>query len=298
MKLYRNFDQAELDVQYNARATTPDVAQILASYAETSAAARAAVPCILDVPYGEHPDEGLDIFPASQPDSPVFVFIHGGYWRALNKRDSCNMAPAFTQAGATVVSVNYSLAPGATLDRIVDQNRRALAWVYRNIAQHNGDPRRIHVCGSSAGGHLVGMLLSTGWHAAYHVPEDVVAGAAPLSGLFDLTPIPHTHINAWMHLSADDARRNSPAAHMPSRGCPIVVSYGETETSEFKRQTDDYLAAWRALGFPGEYVAMPGTNHFDIVLTLADPASPLTRAIFRQMGLGEMPAAASPQEAV
>jgi len=192
---------------------------------------------------------------------------------------------AFTLAGAVVVSVNYSLAPAVTLDRIVDQNRRALAWIHHHIAEYGGDPSRIHICGSSAGGHLVGALLAGGWHAGYDVPPGVVRGAAPLSGLFDLRPLVHTHINEWMRMSDADAIRNSPALHLPQAGCPLVVSYGESETDEFKRQSDDYLAAWRARGFPGRYVPMPGTNHFDIVLTLNDPNSPLTQAIFEQMGL-------------
>ncbi len=285
IKRYRNFEPAELDVQYNARATTPNVLDILARYTEESAKVRATLPGELDVAFGDHPDEALDIFPSPRPHSPVFVFIHGGYWRALGKNDSSNMAPAFTQAGATVVAVNYSLAPGASLDTMVDQCRRALAWIHRNIDRYNGDARRIHVCGSSAGGHLVGMMLADGWHAGYGVPHSVIAGAIPLSGLFDLTPIPLTHINAWMNLSDADAERNSPMMHLPMQGCPLIVSYGETETAEFKRQTDDYLAAWRARGFPGAYVPMPGTNHFDIVLTLNDAKSPLTRAILRQMGL-------------
>ena len=188
--LYRNYDRAELDVQYNARATVPDIQPILKKYAEDSATARRTLDCALDVPFGEHADELLDIFPAANTlpgtaGAPVFVFIHGGYWRLLSKNESSGMAPAFTQAGAVVVSVNYSLAPAVTLDRIVDQNRRALAWIHRNIARFGGDPARIHVCGSSAGGHLAGALLAGGWHASYEVPPDVIRGAAPLSGLFD-----------------------------------------------------------------------------------------------------------------
>ncbi len=288
--LYRNYDRAELDLQYNARATVPDIQPILKKYAEDSATARRTLDCALDVPFGDHPDELLDIFPAAgaapgQRGAPVFVFIHGGYWRLLSKNESSNMAPAFTQAGAVVVAVNYSLAPAVTLDRIVDQNRRALAWVHHHIAEYGGDPSRIHVCGSSAGGHLVGALLAGGWHASYDVPPGVVRGAAPLSGLFDLRPLVHTHINEWMRMSEADAIRNSPALQLPQAGCPLVVSYGETETDEFKRQSNDYLAAWRERGFPGRYVPMPGTNHFDIVLTLNDPTSPLTQAIFEQMGL-------------
>ncbi|MNK24762.1 Carboxylesterase NlhH [compost metagenome] len=288
--LYRNYDRAGLDVQYNARGTVPDIQPILKKYAEDSATARRTLDCALDVPFGDHPDEMLDIFPAAStapgtPGAPVFVFIHGGYWRLLSKNESSSMAPAFTQAGAVVVSVNYSLAPAVTLDRIVDQNRRALAWIHRHIARFGGDPARIHICGSSAGGHLVGALLAGGWHASYEVPPDVIRGAAPLSGLFDLRPVVHTHINEWMRMTEADAIRNSPALHLPQTGCPLVVSYGESETDEFKRQSDDYLAAWRERGFPGQYVAMPGTNHYDIVLTLNDPHSPLTRAIFDQMGL-------------
>ncbi|CAB3908312.1 alpha/beta hydrolase [Achromobacter mucicolens] len=288
--LYRNYDRAQLDVQYNARATVPDIQPILKKYAEDSATARRTLECALDVPFGDHPDELLDIFPAAgatpgKPGAPVFVFIHGGYWRLLSKNESSNMAPAFTRAGAVVVAVNYSLAPAVTLDRIVDQNRRALAWIHRHIAQYGGDPARIHICGSSAGGHLVGALLASGWHASYDVPPSVVRGAAPLSGLFDLRPLVHTHINEWMRMSEADAIRNSPALQLPQAGCPLVVSYGESETDEFKRQSNDYLAAWRERGFPGRYVPMPGTNHFDIVLTLNDPNSPLTQAIFEQMGL-------------
>ncbi|MGZ8131054.1 alpha/beta hydrolase [Bordetella bronchiseptica] len=288
--IYRHYDRAALDVQYNARATVPDIQPILKRYAEASQQARDALPCTLDVPYGDHPDELLDIFPADGVRAaPVLVYIHGGYWRALNKSDSCNMAPAFTRAGALVVAVNYSLAPAVTLDRIVDQNRRALAWIHRHIAEHGGDPARITICGSSAGGHLVGALLAGGWHGQYGAPEDIVHSAAPLSGLFDLRPLVHTHINEWMRMSPADAERNSPALHMPRRGCPIVVSYGETETDEFKRQSDDFLRDWQALGYPGRYIPMPGTNHYDIVLTLNEPAGALTQAIFALMGLAPPP---------
>ncbi|MGQ8880965.1 alpha/beta hydrolase [Delftia sp. NA_296.1] len=289
--LYRHYDRAGLDVQYNARATVPDITPIIKAYADDSRAARQSLPCALNVAYGEHADELLDIFPAATgaAGAPVLFFIHGGYWRLLSKDDSSGMAPTFTRAGAVVVALNYSLAPAVTLDRIVDQTRRALAWVHAHIARYGGDPGRIHVCGSSAGGHLAGMLLAAGWHADYGVPEDVVRGAAPLSGLFDLRPLVYTHINEWMRLSEQDAIRNSPALLPHGAACPLIVSYGESETDEFKRQSDDYLAAWNQRRGPGpssgQYVAMPGTNHFDIVLTLNDPASPLTRAILAQMGL-------------
>jgi arylformamidase len=285
MSIYRNYDQAELDAQYDARGTVPDIQPILLQYAKGSAAARSTLPCELNVAYGKHADEALDIFPATVPNAPVLIFIHGGYWRLLSKNESSFMAPAFTSAGAMVVAINYSLAPAVTLDHIVDQTRRALAWVYRHIREYGGDPGRIHVCGSSAGAHLAGMLLAGTWADTYSVPHDVVCSATLLSGLFDLEPLIHTHVNSWMNMSVQDALRNSPMAHLPSTGCPLIISYGESETAEFMRQSDDFLGAWQARGFSGTYVPMPGTNHFDIVLSLNDPASPLTKAVFQQMGL-------------
>lgn len=285
MKLYQGYDQAELDHQYNARATVDNLPTILADYASHSAGMRETLPCHCGLAYGEHADEVLDVFPAPQAGSPVLVFIHGGYWRALSKDDSSFMAQTFTQAGATVVAINYTLAPAASLAEIVAQNRRALAWIWRHIAHYNGDPRRIYLCGSSAGGHLVGMLLADDWQAAYGVPQDVIAGACGVSGLYDLTPIPSIHVNAWARLDAVSARALSPQFHLPGAGTPLLLSYGEFETDEFKRQSDSYLAAWRARGFEGRYVAMPGTNHFDVILKLMDPQAPLTRALLHMMGL-------------
>ncbi|ANN73905.1 alpha/beta hydrolase [Bordetella bronchialis] len=293
--LYRDYDRAALDIQYNARATVPDFSAITRQYAEESRRARETLPCALDVAYGPHADETLDIFPAAGGGpAPVFVFVHGGYWRLLSKDDSSGMAPAFTRAGAMLVALNYSLAPAATLDRIVDQVRRAVAWLHGNVAAHGGDPARIHVGGSSAGGHLAGMLLADDWQARYGVPADVIRGAAPLSGLFDLTPLVHTHINEWMRLTPEAAARNSPMLHLPASPPPVVASHGGNETDEFKRQTRDYVQALRARGGDARYVAMPDSNHFDIVLRLNDPDAPITRAIFEQMGLAPASSPAAP----
>lgn len=282
---YQGYSAAQLDRQYNARATVPDATVYLRQYAQQSAAMRASLPCHCDVAYGPGADELLDIFPAPQADSPVLVYIHGGYWRALSKDDSSFMAGAFTQAGATVVAVNYALAPAVTLDDIVEQNRRALAWVHAHIARYNGDPRRIYLCGSSAGGHLAGMLLAPDWPRQYGLPDDVVAGACPISGLFDLTPIPLTHINEWARLDAEAAQRLSPQFHLPDRPVPVLACVGSNETAEFKRQSAAYVQALLARGYPAEYMEVSGAHHFDIVQELARPGSGMARALRHMMRL-------------
>ena len=280
--LYRGLDRAALDRAYDARATVPDIGPFLRAYAQRSAHARKTLPCTTGIAYGEHEDETLDIVPgAGASPGPVLIYLHGGYWRLLSRDDSSFMAPGQTAAGLTVVAVNYSLAPAVTLDRIVDQCRRAVAWVSQNAGNHGGDPRRIILAGSSAGGHLAAMALVKGWHARYGVEADAIRGAVLLSGLFDLTPLVYTHINTWMRMTPEDALRNSPLMQLPARGPEIIVSHGGNETDEFKRQSSDFLAAWKAQGLPGQYVAMPHANHFDLPLALDDAQSALSQALAR-----------------
>lgn len=279
------YSAAELDHLYNARASVPDCLPFLKEYADYSAQARAELAADLAVPYGSHPDETLDIFPAEKAGAPVFVFIHGGYWRALTKDDSSFMAPVFHAAGATVVAVNYSLAPAVSVAHIVGQCRAALAWVHKHVHKYHGDPSRIHVSGSSAGGHLAGMLLADGWHDDYGVPTHVVHSASPISGLFDLRPLITTHINEWARLDIDSAARSSPILHLPGHGCPIVVAWGEHETPEFKRQSRYYADAWRARGFDAREIEVSGVNHFNILMAWRDPGAELTRAVLGLMGL-------------
>lgn len=277
---------AYFDIQYNARASVVDYAQYPRLYRALSDAAHACTPCHRDVAYGSAANERLDIFPAARAGAPVLLFIHGGYWRALSKADSAFMAPALTAAGACVAVLDYDLAPAVTLDRIVDQARRALAWLYRHAGEFGGDPRQLYASGSSAGGHLVGMLLAGGWQAGYGLADNVLRGALPISGLFDLEPLRSTHINQWMQLSADDARRNSPLFHLPDKGAgQLLISHGALESAEFAWQSATFLDAWRARGFIGRRVDAPGKNHFDVVLELGQPGTPLYQAVCGLMGL-------------
>jgi arylformamidase len=247
---------------------------------------RARLPCQLSVSYGASELERLDIFPAAtKGPAPIFVFLHGGYWRLLDSADSCFMAECLTKAGACVVAVNYALAPFVTLAEIVRQCRAAVAWVHAHAGEFGGDAARIHVAGSSAGGHLAAMMLSPGWEADFGVPDNLVAGATLLSGLYDLEPVRLGHPNEWLKLSAADVAALSPLLHLPERAVPLVVSYAPSETDEFKRQSEVCMAAAMARDCPVRFVPMPGTSHYDIVFGLAKRESPLAHAVIETMGL-------------
>lgn len=284
MPIYRDFDQETLNREYSARDTVPDIEPFISEYARLSAEARETLDCRLDVAYGEHPDEVADVFPSSG-GAPILVYIHGGYWRMLSYKESSFMAPCFAAAGAAVVAVNYSLAPAASLDRIVSQCRAAVAWTWRNAREFGGDPDRMFVCGSSAGGHLTGMMVAGDWRAGAGLPEDAIKGAVPLSGIHDLEPVRLSNVNDWAALDEDAARRNSPVRHLPENGCPLIVSWGGSETSEFKRQSRLYAEAWKARGWQVDAFEHEKRNHFDIVFDLCDGGSLLGRKVFDMMGL-------------
>lgn len=269
--VYRGMSRAELDIQYDARATVDDIAPFLRRYRELSDAAKRDLNVMHDVRFGSLPEEVMDVFPAVGRRAPVFVFIHGGYWRLLSKDDSSFFARGFVEHDIAVAAVNYALAPSVTLDEIVRQVRAALSHLWHHHDRYGIDRNRIFVGGSSAGGHLVGMLLSGNWHDASGLPPDAIAGAVSASGLFDLEPVRLSHPNTWLGLDAGAARRNSPLHHLPELGCPLMLTWAGTDTDEFKRQSRCYGEAWQQAGFPVTAFEISDRNHFDIILDLADP---------------------------
>jgi arylformamidase len=282
---WRELPREELERQYSPRLLVPDLQPYIERYASLSASARATLKVERDLAYGPSADEVLDFFPAAAKGAPVHVFLHGGYWRLLGKDDSAFAAPCFVHAGASFVALNYALAPKASLDEIVRQCRAAVAWLYRNVRDLGGDPERIFVSGSSAGGHLVGMLLADGWQAGLGLPHDVVKGGCAVSGIFDLEPLLRCAINETLRLDAAMARRNSPLRLTPRRGARVVVAWGEVETQEWKRQNKEYASCWENCGGNCETLEIAGRNHYDVILDLNDHGSRLGRSALAQMQL-------------
>ena len=277
----QQLDGAALDAQYNNRALVPDFADHLARWTLDSAQARTQ-PCTLDLAYGEGPSESLDIFPAAGAPpaggAPVLVFLHGGYWRGLDKADHSFVAPPFTQAGACVVVPNYALCPAVTVPQIVLQMVQALAWTWRHVAEHGGDPNRITVAGHSAGGHFAAMLLACQWQRwAADLPTRLVRNALSISGLFELDSIRRTpHLQVDLRLTPAQARKSSPA-WLPSPG--VAASRGQLysvaggdESPAFLLHNRLIRQAWGRRVVPVCEV-MPGLNHFSMLGALAQTGS-------------------------
>ncbi len=269
-----------LDRMYNNRALVPDHADYFSRWKAQSAVVRATQRCDADVAYGDGPMETLDIFPAQagQGLAPVLVFIHGGYWRSLDKADHSFVAPAFTQSGACVVVPNYALCPAVTIPEITLQMVKALAWTFRNIARYGGDPGRITVAGHSAGGHLAAMLATCLWPAyAAGLPERLVKNAISISGLHDLEPVRQTpFLMDSLRLTPDQVAICSPALLPAPKKVPLYTVAGADESAEFLRQNVLIQQAWGAKAVP-VCEAHLRRNHFSIVEALATPGERLHR---------------------
>ena len=281
---FRGYAADELEHQFNPRVTVPDHADYLARRGVAAAQARERLRAVYDVAYGPGPLERLDIFPGPRPAAPVQVYFHGGYWRAADKRAFSHLAEPLVAAGAAMVLVNYDLCPAVTVDQIIAESRRAIAWIYRNIAAQGGDPSRIYISGSSAGGHLAAMALAHDW-AAVGLPADLIKGAAVITGVHDLEPVLHISVNREVRLDAAGARRNSPLNNPPRRPTPVIVAVGALESREWIKQSKDYAAVCGDAGCAVDYLEIPAANHFSVTETLGELDSPLSGAIRGQMGL-------------
>ena len=264
--LYRDFtDQAQIDAQYNASLRVADPAAEMRHYVAQAQRARATLRDVSNVRYGPTLAETLDIFPADQPDAPVFVFLHGGYWRALSSKEFSGIALGLQPQGITTVVINYALCPRVTIDEITRQTRAALAWVLRHIHEHGGDPTRVAIGGHSAGGHLTAMALQTRWAEDYGLPADPFKAAVLVSGLYDLAPLRYSYLQPQIQLDDGVIRRQSPAFSVRRCTTPIRITWGGAETTEFARQSQVFHDAWQAAGNTSALEPVPNAHHFSAI---------------------------------
>ncbi|WP_137926135.1 alpha/beta hydrolase [Cupriavidus sp. 2SB] len=269
---------------YDNRANVPDNAVHMARWAADSALVRAgAVTYFEDLAYGDAASETLDYFPANSLDDdhppPLLVFVHGGYFRALDKRDHSFVANVPTRRGVSVAVVNYALCPAVSVETIVGQVLQSVAWLYREAERLGHDRRRIFVAGHSVGGHLVAMLMAARWpDVGADLPVDLIKGGLSISGLYDMEPLRRTgFLQSDLQLTEAAVARLSPAYMTPATGAPLITAVGELESSEYHRHNALIRAAWPDNA--REDIALPGKHHFTAMDDLMRDDSVLTRAL-------------------
>jgi arylformamidase len=259
-------DPVWLEVQYDNRGAVPDHPALMAAWRREAEAARAVHPPVL-LRYGSGERAVMDLFEAG-PDASIALFIHGGYWQALDKDWFSGIAPALLHHGVSLAVPSYELCPTVPLSRIVMQMREAADLIRARTG------RRPMVFGHSAGGHLAACLLSEGRASA----------AVAISGVFDLRPLVPTSINGALKLDLMEAAALSPILWpAPNGGAPggtvLDCIVGADETSEFVRQSRDMAAAWGSRRAETRFEAVPDLNHFTVLSPLTDPDSTMVRRI-------------------
>jgi arylformamidase len=265
----------DYEAEYNNRARVPEHPQIFARWTRDAKAYRDEATHLgraeLGIRYGTSPRQTIDLFlPAAGSSAPLALFIHGGWWRSLEPASFSHMARGLNAHGVAVAVAGYDLCPQVTIADIITQMRQACLHLWRRFG------RRLMVFGHSAGGHLTACLLATDWPAlAPGAPADLVPTGYAISGVFDLSPLVGISINTDLRLDAEEARRLSPQFSAVRAGCVLDAVAGAIESSEFLRQSQAIVEAWRQNRAKTRYEAIAGANHFTVLDPLTDPASPM-----------------------
>jgi arylformamidase len=280
-------DAAYYESAYNPRIAVPEFNDHFERWKKRSQQARQALAgrAYNDVAYGPGPMEKLDIYRAKGESQALLVYIHGGYWRALDKSIQSFVAPPFVERGVTVASINYALCPSVQVQDIVLQVLQACAWLYRNGTNFGAPRDRMFVSGHSAGGHLTAMTLAALWPKfAADLPKKVVQGGLSISGVYDVEPVMSTpSVNVDVRLEPKQARRVSPAYLPPSADAPLYTAVGGKEQEGFHEQNRLIRAKWK--GVVKDDIACPDDNHFTILDRFADPKSALFSGALKMMGV-------------
>ncbi len=266
----------DYEIEYDNRARVPEHPEIFARWQRETDAYRAASPkAQLGLSYGPSPRQTIDLFPGkdAKADAPLAMFIHGGWWRALDPKMFSQMAQGANAHGIDVAVVGYDLCPTVSIATIIEQMRAAVLTLWRT------HKKRVMVYGHSAGGHLAACLVATEWTTLDPTaPNDLVPAAYAISGAFDLTPLTKISVNADLRLDDKSAHDVSVLYWQVPVGRTLDAVVGGIESSEFLRQSKTIAEVWQGTA-QTRYEEIAGANHFTVLDPLTDQNSAMTRRV-------------------
>ncbi|MCR9220968.1 MAG: amidohydrolase family protein [Alphaproteobacteria bacterium] len=275
--VYRSMDQSALDLAYDQRAWARNAQSIIDWYASASDAARARLPVRVDIPYGDHPLERFDLYPAASRDAgprACLIYVHGGAWKLLSKRESGFFAEAMTEAGVSVAALDFGKRPETPLSVMVERVARAIDWISTNAADLGFGESPLILCGHSSGAHIAAAAAGSNWRALGR-RRSPIAGALFASGPYDLVPVVLSARGRYLDLDPEEVVRLSARAGVHRIRHPVSLAVGGRESPEFIRQTQEFYAALKAAQAPVHMIEAPEVDHFEISQSLADPEGSL-----------------------
>lgn len=251
---WHQMDQQTLDDSYNNSKAVPESPAMFNAWIERSKVFRAAHPQYLDIPYGSLDREKIDYFSAGS-NTPVVIFIHGGFWQMRSKNDFAFLAESYLKEGISVAMVGYPLAPQANMDQIVASSEKAVQFISQHIAEWGGNPQNVVLSGWSSGGHL-SVTSMNGMK---------VKAVVPISGIFELEPLIGSFVNKKLQMDLETAKRNSPLLHLPIGKTPIYLFVGGSELSEMRRQSFDFAEQLKASNYYVVFMIVRGKDHYTML---------------------------------
>jgi len=277
-KVFLDYDQATLDLNFNQGAWAPNADEIIAWYRSATILAHRKL-ASRSLAYGAGPLERIDLFPTREVNAPLVVYVHGGAWRSLNRMDSAFAAEPFVAAGINFAVLDFASIPDARLPDMVRQVQRGIGFLSRNGSELGYDASRLFVIGHSSGAHLVAAALSA--TTDDQIASGTVSGAICACGAYDLEGPMLSARGAYLQLSSSEVDTFSPMRHLERIDCPMIVAYGDGETDEYRRQAQTFHAGLEKADKTSQLIVGAGQNHFELSQTLADQDGLLFRAAMR-----------------
>lgn len=278
--VFLDCDQAELDRQHEQRAGPS--AEVIQRYAQQSKRIgdSFATPEIFS--YGSSPAETFDLYKAKSPNAPIHVFIHGGAWRLLSKKDSAFPADNFVRSGAHFIALDFAQLPSVKSygDAHTGQTRGCLDFPKREEIWRR--PRSNTHFGTFIRRHLAACVAVTDWPSDFDLPRELVKSVICVSGIYDLFPVRLSARNDYVKLDTQTEQTLSPIRQLQHLSAQVFVCCGELESDEFRRQSRECA---QALGssLAAPHVELKGLNHYEAAGILADPDHGLGLAALKLM---------------
>ena len=269
----------DLERQYLPSLSVANSKDIFALWIARANATQEKLKYVPDIPYGPHPREVMDFYPADKAKGCV-IFIHGGYWSSFSKFETSWVADNFLTQGFSVALLNYPLCPDVKIADICGSCTKAFVQLHTKVL-NVAERQAIVVTGHSAGGYLAANYLTVDW-ASLGLPSDPIKGVVALSGVFDVAPLMQTSLNTKLKLDQAQAKALNLITSTPRSTAALVLAVGERESSEFHRQSADLAKSWAILR--PQVLELPQANHFTIVDDLSGGKGQLNRLAIELAG--------------
>jgi arylformamidase len=226
----------------------------------------------LDLFYGQGERNVVDIFYPENEPKGLMIFVHGGYWYRFDKSYWSHLAAGAVEYGWIVAMPSYTLCPDINISGITKEVARAIEFVAGTISGP------VRMAGHSAGGHLVTRMICNKSPLSKRIQARIEHTMA-ISPVSDLRPLCCLKLNETLGLSDKEAENESPALLTPLPNARVTCWVGAAERSEFVRQNALLANIWHGLGARISHIEESDRHHFDVIDGLADPNSPMTKAL-------------------